>query len=183
MPYAKDNRISKSHIEGGVEITDAKYRELMGLLTGKDPDHKGFEIRDGKVFKLKRTERTVYNIEDHREHKIPENSQTPEGYADNKPGDYDYWDGTQWVEDSKAKKAAERDSATLSRAEFKLALLERGELDSVKAAMESPDADPRAVILWEDANTFHRTNDDLMRLASDLGYTEADLDDIYGIGA
>ena len=78
---------------------------------------------------------------------------------------------------------SERDSASLSRAEFKLALLERGELDSVKAAMEAPDADPRAVILWEDANTFDRTNDDLLRLASDLGYTEADLDDIFGIGA
>jgi len=49
--------------------------------------------------------------------------------------------------------------------------------------MEAPDADPRAVILWEDANTFDRTNDDLLRLASDLGYTEADLDDIFGIGA
>ncbi len=78
---------------------------------------------------------------------------------------------------------SERESARLSRAEFKLALLERNELDDVKAAMESPDADPRAVILWQDANTFDRTNADLLRLASDLGYTEADLDDIFGIGA
>ena len=74
-----------------------------------------------------------------------------------------------------------RESASLSRAGFKLALLERGELDSVKAAMDDPSADPRAVILWEDALEFKRMNKDLLALASELGYTEEQLDDIFGI--
>ena len=77
------------------------------------------------------------------------------------------------------KKARER--AKLSRAEFKLALLDIGELDSVKAAMADPSADPRAVILWEDALEFKRTNKDLLALADELGYTEEQLDEIFSI--
>jgi len=74
-----------------------------------------------------------------------------------------------------------RDAASLTRAEFKLALLDRGELDAVKEAMADPSADPRAVILWEDALNFKRTNQDLLVLAGELGYTEQDLDDLFGI--
>jgi len=76
-----------------------------------------------------------------------------------------------------------RDNAKLTRADFKLALLERGELDNVKAAMADPSADPRAVILWEDALEFRRTNKDLLSLASELGYTEEQIDDIFGINS
>jgi len=86
----------------------------------------------------------------------------------------------QYAEDQLAKA---RDRAKLSRADFKLALLERGELDAVKTAMTDPSADPRAVILWEDALEFRRTNKDLLALASELGYTEEQLDDIFGINS
>jgi len=74
-----------------------------------------------------------------------------------------------------------RENASLTRAEFKLALLERNELDNVQTAMSDSGANPRAVILWEDALNFERLNDDLLTLASDLGYTEDQLDDIFGI--
>lgn len=86
----------------------------------------------------------------------------------------------QYAADQLAKS---RDRAKLSRAEFKIALLDRGELDAVKAAMSDPSADPRAVILWEDANEFRRTNKDLLALAAELGYTEEQLDDIFGINS
>lgn len=76
-----------------------------------------------------------------------------------------------------------RDNAKLTRADFKLALLERGELDAVKVAMSDPSADPRAVILWEDALEFRRTNKDLLALAAELGYTEEQLDDIFGVNS
>jgi len=78
-------------------------------------------------------------------------------------------------------KDSQRNRATLTRSEFKLALLDRSELDNVKAAMSDPSADPRAVILWEDALEFRRTNKDLLTLAAELGYTEEQLDDIFGI--
>jgi len=80
-------------------------------------------------------------------------------------------------------KGKQRDRATLTRSEFKLALLDRGELDNVKSAMSDPSADPRAVILWEDALEFKRTNKDLLALAAELGYTEEQLDDVFGINS
>jgi len=87
-----------------------------------------------------------------------------------------------WREQYAADRLAKaRDRARLSRADFKLALLERDELDAVKQAMSSPDADPRAVILWEDALNFHRTDPDLMHLAEQLGYNEDQLDILFGI--
>ena len=76
-----------------------------------------------------------------------------------------------------------RESASLTRAQFKLGLLERGELDKVKAAMSSDSADPRAVILWEDAQVFNRTDPDLLRLATEMGYSEVHLDELFGINA
>jgi len=93
---------------------------------------------------------------------------------------YGTWQQTNVHERIKGK---QRENAKLTRSEFKLALLERDELDAVKQAMSSPDADPRAVILWEDALEFRRTNKDLLALASELGYTEEQLDDIFGINS
>jgi len=74
-----------------------------------------------------------------------------------------------------------REAAIMTRAEFKLALDERDELAAVEAAMNDSSADPRAVILWEDALHFHRTDPNLQKLATDLGYTEEQLDEIFGI--
>ena len=87
-----------------------------------------------------------------------------------------------WREAYEAKELKKsRDAATLTRADFKLALLERDELENVKAAMSDPSADPRAVILWEDALEFKRMNKDLQALADELGYTEEQLDEIFSI--
>ena len=74
-----------------------------------------------------------------------------------------------------------RESASLSRADFKIGLLEMGELDNVKAAMADPDTDPRVVILWEDAERFNRTHPDLLSFAQVMGYTEEQLDALFGI--
>jgi len=80
-----------------------------------------------------------------------------------------------------AELAKAREAAVLTRAEFKLALLEMGELENVKTAMADPDADPRAQILWEDALEFKRTHPDLLTLANTLGYTDAQLDALFGV--
>jgi len=89
---------------------------------------------------------------------------------------------TDWRNAYEAKQLQKaRENAKLTRAEFKLALLEMGELDNVKAAMDAPDADPRAVILWEDALEFKRMNKDLLALADELGYTDQQLDEIFSI--
>jgi len=116
----------------------------------------------------------------------PQHSGEGMGYVYEHPYSYDDKEdavyGT-WVEKDVAAEALKnkREKASLSRADFKLALHEMGELDNVKSAMSDPSADPRAVILWEDALEFKRMNKDLLALADELGYTEEQLDEIFSI--
>jgi len=74
-----------------------------------------------------------------------------------------------------------RESASLSRADFKLALLERGELDAVKAEMADPETPERVVIMWEDSGRFTRTHPDLLSFAKVMGYSEQQLDQLFGV--
>jgi len=116
----------------------------------------------------------------------PQHSLEGMGYVYGSPYSYDAQEdavfGT-WVEKDVAAEALnnKREKASLSRADFKLALHDMGELENVKAAMSDPSADPRAVILWEDALEFKRMNKDLLALAEELGYTEQQLDEIFSI--
>lgn len=74
-----------------------------------------------------------------------------------------------------------RESASLSRANFKLALLEIGELNNVKAVMDDPATDPRIKIMWDDSGRFERMHPALLELAEVMGYTENQLDILFGI--
>lgn len=72
-----------------------------------------------------------------------------------------------------------RDSAVLTRAEFKLALLSAGYLDDVEAAYPTW---PRNIqIMWDDSSTFERMHPDLLNLAQQMGYTDQQLDALFGI--
>jgi len=74
-----------------------------------------------------------------------------------------------------------RESASLSRADFKLGLLDMGELDNVQALMDDPATDPRIKIMWEDSGRFERMHPDLLSLAQVMGYTEDQLDELFGL--
>ena len=73
-----------------------------------------------------------------------------------------------------------RKEARLSKAAFKLGLLDRGELQRVKDFIAQT-GDDRIVILWEDSANFDRLHPDLLRLANELGYTDEQLDELFGI--
>ena len=73
-----------------------------------------------------------------------------------------------------------RKEASLSRANFKLGLLDIGELDAVKQFIEQTN-DQRIIIMWEDSGRFERTHPDLLRLASEMGYTDEQLDALFGV--
>ena len=73
-----------------------------------------------------------------------------------------------------------RKKARLSKANFKLGLLDIGELQRVKDFIAQT-GDDRIVILWEDSANFDRLHPDLLSLANELGYTDAQLDAIFGI--
>ena len=81
--------------------------------------------------------------------------------------------------DKKALQQA-RESAVLSRANFKLALLEAGYLQDVKDFV-AQSADDRIAILWEDSASFERMHPDLLLLASQMGYTDEQMDALFGI--
>jgi len=75
-----------------------------------------------------------------------------------------------------------REKASLSKAEFKLALLEAGYLQDVKDFVANS-SDDRITILWEDSANFERMNPDLLLLAEQMGYTEEQMDQLFGIEA
>lgn len=105
MPWAKDDLISKSPIEGGIEITPEQYKgALAGVMEGKK-----VAVRSGEFRLLSAEKRTVYSIENGSEYTIAENDDTPEGYTDDeKPSAWHIWsqqDG-EWVEDADLKRAA-----------------------------------------------------------------------------
>ena len=72
-----------------------------------------------------------------------------------------------------------RESASLSRANFKLALMEAGYLQDVKDFVANT-ADERIQILWEDSDTFARLDPDLLNMASQMGYTDEQMDTLFG---
>lgn len=89
-------------------------------------------------------------------------------------------DKPDWNQDERDLEQA-RQAAELSRSLFKLALLDAGFLDDVQAFVASAD-DQRIKIMWEDSGSFRRMHPDLIRLAAELGYTDEQLDAVFGIG-
>ena len=73
-----------------------------------------------------------------------------------------------------------REAAKLSKANFKLALMEAGYLQDVKDFVANT-ADERIQILWEDSDTFARLDPDLLNMASQMGYTDEQMDALFGV--
>ena len=73
-----------------------------------------------------------------------------------------------------------RSEASLSRANFKLALMEAGYLQDVKDFVSNT-ADERIQILWEDSDTIARLDPDLLNMASQMGYTDEQMDTLFGV--
>ena len=73
-----------------------------------------------------------------------------------------------------------REAASLSKADFKLALMEAGYLQDVKDFVANTN-DERIQILWEDSATFARLDPDLLNMASQMGYTDEQMDTLFGV--
>jgi len=73
-----------------------------------------------------------------------------------------------------------REAASLSKANFKLALMEGGYLQDVKEFVANTN-DERIEILWEDSDTFARLDPDLLSMASQMGYTDEQMDALFGV--
>jgi len=73
-----------------------------------------------------------------------------------------------------------REAASLSKANFKLALMEGGYLADVKEFVANTN-DERIEILWEDSDTFARLDPDLLNMATQMGYTDEQMDALFGV--
>lgn len=102
----------------------------------------------------------------------------PEGFGAN-------WTGTSWVI---CPYVAPKPTvpAFVTRAQAKLALLQAGLLDNVQAAIDAiPDLNQRkaAQIEWDDRLTFERASGALVTMASLLGMTDSQIDDLFILAA
>lgn len=73
-----------------------------------------------------------------------------------------------------------REAAKLTKANFKLALMEAGYLQDVKDFVANTN-DERIQILWEDSDTFARLDPDLLNMAEQMGYTDEQMDALFGV--
>ena len=74
-----------------------------------------------------------------------------------------------------------RQGATLTRMAFMLALEDAGLYDQVEAAVNSGQLEKRSKIMWDNASQFERMHPDLVGIATALGYTDQQMDDIFGL--
>ncbi len=82
--------------------------------------------------------------------------------------------------DEKALQQA-RESATLTRMAFMLALEEAGLYDEAEAAVDSEAVSKAGKIMWRNASVFNRMDETLNQFATSLGYTEQQMDQLFGI--
>ncbi len=74
-----------------------------------------------------------------------------------------------------------RQLAKMHRADFLLALHRDGFLTPIETFIASPDASPECKILWNNTTMFHRNDPLLNQMAEAMGYTDAQIDAVFGI--
>jgi hypothetical protein len=104
MPYAAENALSQDPIAGGIEISQAQYKEaLTAKLNGQS-----ITIASGSLLILSSTMKSVYLIGDKSEVRIPENTPAQAGYSDIKPNEFDEWIDGAWVVNEVLQKESQR---------------------------------------------------------------------------
>lgn len=185
----------------GQSVAPPKFGEpVPTTITSIAPTPAGGEVIVGFDAKAKKwTYRkslagtVVYNTSDHTERVLTaEDTEVPTDYTLLKPESVAYdWDSQaeQWVlnktkqaeMDAAARKAAVPHVVTMRQA--KLALLQAGLLDEVDAVIAA-ESTPKAVkIEWEHASEVQRDWVNTLGLATTLGLTDEQLDDLFVLAA
>ncbi len=76
-----------------------------------------------------------------------------------------------------------REKMIVSRFQARAALHLAGLLEQVETLMQSPDTDMLARLAWQDAQEFRRLSPTVLTLASALGLTDAQLDELFTVAA
>jgi len=162
MPYMKNDTISKSPIDGGIEISDAQYQSVYeAMLEGKP-----VTVKNGDPFIYSGDKRTVYRIVDNtiESQEILSEDDTPEGWQDTEP-------------------TPEPEPITqVSRAQGKAALISAGLWSGVVSFVNAiPDDTQRALaeVALYDTTNWQRNSPFLSSAAEALDLTEQQLDDLF----
>ena len=106
-------------------------------------------------------------------------------YTEKKPSIYHTWDGSDWVDNrSEEEKHTTYLSQfiSLTRRQFKLALLENGLLDTVEQMIESiedPTIKARIKIEYIESERFERTNESVQYMLGVLDLTSDQVDEMW----
>jgi AraC-like DNA-binding protein len=89
-------------------------------------------------------------------------------------------DVQQWRDANAERELAKRrESMEVTRFQARAVLRQMGLREQVDTMMADPAADPLAVDAWTDAQAFKRTSPTIALLASQLGLSDAELDDMF----
>lgn len=177
MPYAANGIISKdTPIEGGISITESDYKQAL------DAKLRGDEVRvvDGvmEIYTPSR-ERTTYWLPPAEEHQTEPGEEPPaDAVLTPPPDDYHIIDGGQWV----YSLARERDMMVVTAYQARAALLAAGLLDDVEALMVDPNTPRDIVLMWQHKPKIRRTHQTTIDMATALGLTDTQLDDLFRAG-
>ena len=94
---------------------------------------------------------------------------------------YGTWQEVDTDARDKALLQEKRNNATMTRMKFMLALEEAGLYDEAEEAVDSEKVSKAGKIMWRNASVFNRMDETLVQFATALGYTEAQLDALFGI--
>lgn len=72
--------------------------------------------------------------------------------------------------------------AILSSYQAKLALFNAGLLDSVQSLIDHPDTPTNIKLAWQEGLSFRRDNPMIAMIATQMGLTESDVDDLFIAG-
>ncbi|HCC80368.1 MAG: hypothetical protein Tp185DCM00d2C31949971_26 [Prokaryotic dsDNA virus sp.] len=162
MPYMKNDTISQSPIEGGIEISGAQYQSLLAAkLEGKT-----VTVKNDEPFIYSGEKRTVYRLVNNvvESQEIYSEDDTPSG-----------WQATEPTPDPEP-------ITQVSRAQGKVALISAGHWASVVAFVDAiPDPTQKALaeVALYDTTTWQRNSPFLATAASQIGLTETDLDNLF----
>lgn len=68
---------------------------------------------------------------------------------------------------------------TVTPLQASIAMMQAGKLDELNAYMASESVDPIAKLAWEKATSFVRDSPLLLQIASELGWSEQELDELF----
>lgn len=90
------------------------------------------------------------------------------------------WEARDMSEEQKAHRLAEkRNTMVVSPFQAKAALLNAGLLDDVEAIIASPDTDRMVVLAWANALEYKRLSPMVASIASSLGWSDSQLDELF----